>query len=41
MAARDSEVKSHIYASSSSIYGDAQALPKVENVVGKLLFSVR
>ena len=37
MAARDSEVKSFTYASSSSIYGDAQALPKVENVVGKPL----
>ena len=34
IAARDAKVKRFIYASSSSVYGDHPALPKVENKVG-------
>ena len=35
ISARDSNVKNFIYASSSSAYGDHEALPKVEDVIGK------
>jgi UDP-N-acetylglucosamine 4-epimerase len=34
VAARDAQVKRFVYASSSAIYGDHPALPKVENVIG-------
>lgn len=37
MAARDADVKRFVYASSSSVYGDHPALPKVEADVGKPL----
>lgn len=37
VAARDSGVKRFVYASSSSIYGDHPALPKVEDVIGSPL----
>jgi UDP-N-acetylglucosamine/UDP-N-acetylgalactosamine 4-epimerase len=37
VAARDAQVKRFIYAASSSIYGDSQGLPKVEDVIGKPL----
>ena len=37
VAARDNGVKRFIYAASSSTYGDSEALPKVENVIGKPL----
>jgi UDP-N-acetylglucosamine 4-epimerase len=37
VAARDAEVKSFIYAASSSTYGDHPGLPKVENTIGKPL----
>ena len=37
VAARDAKVKRFIYAASSSTYGDSEALPKVENVIGKPL----
>lgn len=36
-AARDSGVKRFVYAASSSTYGDSEALPKVEDVIGKPL----
>jgi UDP-N-acetylglucosamine 4-epimerase len=36
-AARDAKVKRVVYASSSSVYGDSEALPKVEEVIGKPL----
>ncbi|MDD3179544.1 MAG: SDR family oxidoreductase [Opitutaceae bacterium] len=36
-AARDSKVKRFVYASSSSVYGDSEELPKVENKTGNLL----
>ena len=36
-ASRDAKVKRFIYAASSSTYGDSEALPKVENVIGKPL----
>jgi UDP-N-acetylglucosamine 4-epimerase len=36
-AARDAEVKRMVYASSSSVYGDANYQPKVENNIGKPL----
>jgi len=36
-AARAAGVKRFVYASSSSVYGDHETLPKVENRVGKLL----
>jgi UDP-N-acetylglucosamine 4-epimerase len=36
-AAVDQKVKSFVYASSSSIYGDEMTLPKVEDKVGKCL----
>ena len=37
VAARDAGVKRVIYASSSSVYGDEQTLPKVEGIEGSLL----
>lgn len=37
VAARDANVKSFVYAASSSTYGDHPALPKVEDVIGKPL----
>jgi len=36
-AAKDNEVKRFVYASSSSVYGDSQELPKVEERTGNLL----
>lgn len=36
-AARDAGVKRMVYAASSSTYGDSQALPKVEDQIGKPL----
>lgn len=37
VAARDAKVKRFIYAASSSTYGDSEALPKVEDIIGKPL----
>ena len=37
VAARDNGVKRFIYAASSSTYGDSEAMPKVENIIGKPL----
>jgi UDP-N-acetylglucosamine 4-epimerase len=37
LAARDCGVKRFVYASSSSVYGDHPALPKVEEVIGQCL----
>ncbi|MBR8653633.1 Vi polysaccharide biosynthesis UDP-N-acetylglucosaminuronic acid C-4 epimerase TviC [Achromobacter sp. Marseille-Q0513] len=37
VAARDAQVKSFVYAASSSTYGDHPALPKVEENIGKPL----
>jgi UDP-N-acetylglucosamine/UDP-N-acetylgalactosamine 4-epimerase len=37
VAARDAKVKRFVYASSSSVYGDDAALPKVESRVGRVL----
>lgn len=37
IAARDAKVKRLVYASSSSVYGDSQILPKVEHQIGKPL----
>jgi UDP-N-acetylglucosamine/UDP-N-acetylgalactosamine 4-epimerase len=37
VAARDAKVKRVVYAASSSTYGDSEALPKVEEVIGKPL----
>jgi UDP-N-acetylglucosamine 4-epimerase len=37
VAARDAEVEGFVYASSSSVYGDHEALPKVEERTGKPL----
>ncbi|WP_316742780.1 SDR family oxidoreductase [Pedobacter antarcticus] len=37
VAARDAGVKRFIYAASSSTYGDSEALPKVEDKIGKPL----
>lgn len=34
VAARDAKVKRFVYAASSSTYGDSEALPKVEEVIG-------
>ena len=36
-AAKDNGIKRFVYASSSSVYGDSQELPKVEDRTGKLL----
>lgn len=37
VAARDAKVKRFIYAASSSTYGDSEALPKIEENIGKPL----
>jgi UDP-N-acetylglucosamine 4-epimerase len=37
VAARDAKVKRFVYAASSSTYGDSEALPKVEEIIGKPL----
>ena len=37
VAARDAGVKRLIYAASSSTYGDSEALPKIEERIGKPL----
>lgn len=37
VASRDEKVKRFVYAASSSTYGDSEALPKVEEVIGKPL----
>lgn len=37
VAARDAKVSRFVYAASSSTYGDHEALPKVEDVIGKPL----
>ncbi|WP_177765364.1 SDR family oxidoreductase [Flavobacterium sp. I3-2] len=37
VAARDAGIKRFVYAASSSTYGDSEALPKVEDVIGKPL----
>ncbi|MFN7044585.1 MAG: SDR family oxidoreductase [Flavobacterium sp.] len=37
VAVRDAKVKRFIYAASSSTYGDSEALPKIEDVIGKPL----
>jgi UDP-N-acetylglucosamine 4-epimerase len=37
VAARDADVKRFVYAASSSTYGDHEALPKVEDTIGKPL----
>ncbi len=37
VASRDANVKRFIYAASSSTYGDSEALPKVEEIIGKPL----
>ena len=37
VAARDAKVKRFVYAASSSTYGDSEAMPKVEDVIGKPL----
>jgi UDP-N-acetylglucosamine 4-epimerase len=37
VAARDAKVQRFIYAASSSTYGDSEALPKVEEIIGKPL----
>lgn len=36
-AAKEAGVKSFVYASSSSVYGDEKTLPKVENIIGNQL----
>ena len=37
VAARDAKVKRFVYAASSSTYGDSEALPKIEEQIGKPL----
>lgn len=37
IAARDQGIRRFVYASSSSVYGDSQELPKIENKTGKVL----
>lgn len=37
VAARDADVKRFVYAASSSTYGDHEALPKIEDTIGKPL----
>lgn len=37
VAARDANIKRFVYAASSSTYGDSEALPKVEDTIGKPL----
>jgi UDP-N-acetylglucosamine 4-epimerase len=36
IAARDAKVKRFVYASSSSVYGDSKALPKVDELYGEI-----
>ena len=40
IAARDANIKRFVFAASSSTYGDSKSLPKVEDVIGKPLFSL-
>lgn len=37
VASRDAKIKRFVYAASSSTYGDSEALPKIEEVIGKPL----
>jgi UDP-N-acetylglucosamine/UDP-N-acetylgalactosamine 4-epimerase len=37
VASRDAKIKRFVYAASSSTYGDAEGLPKVEEIIGKPL----
>lgn len=37
IAARDNQVKKFVFASSSSVYGDSPALPKIEDQIGRPL----
>lgn len=37
VASRDAGIKRFVYAASSSTYGDSEALPKVENIIGRPL----
>ena len=37
VASRDNHIKRFVYAASSSTYGDSEALPKVEEIIGKPL----
>lgn len=37
VASRDAKVKRFVYAASSSTYGDSEALPKVEEIIGRPL----
>jgi UDP-N-acetylglucosamine/UDP-N-acetylgalactosamine 4-epimerase len=37
VASKDAKIKRFIYAASSSTYGDSEALPKIEDVIGKPL----
>jgi UDP-N-acetylglucosamine 4-epimerase len=37
IAARDARVKRFIYTTSSSTYGDSEAMPKIEGIIGKPL----
>lgn len=37
VASRDAEVKRFVYAASISTYGDLEALPEVEDKIGKPL----
>ena len=37
VAARDNNVKRFVFAASSSIYGDSESMPKVEEIIGKPL----
>jgi len=37
VAARDNGVKRFTFASSSSVYGDSESIPKIENIIGKPL----
>lgn len=34
---KENNIKSFVYASSSSVYGDSKKLPKIENKIGKIL----
>lgn len=37
VASRDNHIKRFVYAASSSTYGDSEALPKIEEIIGKPL----